>query len=98
MSGTRSAGRMGDPGDKAGWGTLVPSGNVAPVGEVGTHRSPGSARGLCRAGWTLPSRRQGQWKKPGVGLIKGSFKEEVNLDCGIGSGLRLDCWRGRGLE
>ena len=89
---------MGDPGDKAGWGTLVPSGDVAPAGEVGTHRSPGSARGLCRAGWTPPSRRQRQWEKPGVGLIKGSFEEEVNLDCGLESGLRLDCWRGRGLE
>ena len=54
LSGTRSAGRMGDPGDKAGWGTLVPSGNVAPAGQVGTHRSPGSARGLCRAGGHRP--------------------------------------------
>lgn len=33
-------GRMGDPGDEAGWSMLVPSGNAAPAGEVGTHTVP----------------------------------------------------------
>lgn len=38
LTGVRTAGRMGHPGE--GGGHVLPSANAGPTGEVGTHRVP----------------------------------------------------------